>query len=58
MKLKQSILLMIMLATLALAIASAKKNQKINNPSEENKQEEFQKVDENGVIYLPEEGIN
>ena len=58
MKLKQTILIMIMLAALALSIANAKKNQKINNPNEENKQEEFQKVDENGVIYLPEEGIN
>lgn len=58
MKLKQTILIMIMLAALALSIASARKNQKINNPNEENTQEEFQKVDENGVIYLPEEGIN
>ena len=58
MKLKQSIIIIIMPSMLFAYIARFNKKQNINNNENEENTEEFKKVDENGVIYLPEEKIN
>ena len=57
MKLNYNIIVMIILALLLTSIVNASKKIKIKNEEEVPTEEEFQKVDEEGTIYLPEEPI-
>ncbi len=59
MNIKQ-IIIMIILTMLLASITRLSKKQEIvdNNIENQENKEEFQKIDDDGVIYLPEEEIN